>query len=171
MFDQILPRAKCFPTELTDLRFLSGVYPNMNLHVLPSYQLSADLASHPTFPRVCPQVFLVAITIKRFEPANVASVLLPALRLAVYLHVAPQINSIAERLMANLASAGLFRAVYAHMGFQRRLQVEPLIANLAELRELFVVPPDMYLQIILGSQFGAAHVANVRRAVQRFVNI
>lgn len=171
MFNQILPRAERFPTELADLRFLSSVYPNMNLHVLPPDQFPADLASHLALPGMRPQVFLVTVTVKRLEPADLASVFFPALRLAVDLHVTPQVHAIPEGFMTNLAGAGFVVAVNAHVCLQGRLQIESLIADLAEFRKLFIVSSDVNFQIILRGQLGSTHVAYVRCSVQRFVNV
>lgn len=171
MFHQVLPRAERFPAKLADLRFLAGVYPNVRLHVLSSDQLPADLAGDLALAGVRGQVFLVTVAVKRLKLANLALVSLPGLRLAVDLHVAPQVDHVAERFVTDLAGAGLVVAVHAHVGPQGGLQVKTFVADLAELGELLVVPSDVDLQVVLRSQFRAAHVANVRRTVQGFVDV
>lgn len=171
MFDQILPIAERLPAKLADLRFLAGVYSNMNLHVLAPDQLPADLASHLALAGVGPQVFLVTIIVERLETADLAFVLFPGLRSAVNFHVTSQVDAIPERFVTDLAGAGLDVAVHAHVSLEGRLQVKSLVADLAELRELFVVPSDVDLQVITGRQFRAADVAYVWRAVQRFVHV
>ena len=118
-----------------------------------------------------PQVFLVTVTVESLEPADLASVLSPALRFAVNLHVTSQIDPVSERFMTDVAGARFIVTVHAHVRFQSRLQVKPLVAHIAEFSELLVVSPNVNLQVIFGRQFGVAHVTNVRRPVQRFVNI
>lgn len=171
MLDQILPRAERFPAKFAHLRFLPGVYPDMNFHVLPPDQFSTNLASNLALPCMSPKVFLVTVTVERLEPAYLASILPPVLGLAVNLHVTPQVDPIPERLVTNLAGARLVVRVHAHVGLQGSLQIKPFVANLAELGELLVVPPYVYLQVIFRGELGAAHVAYVGGAVQRFMHV
>lgn len=118
-----------------------------------------------------PHVFLVTVTVESLEPADLASVLSPALRFAMNLHVTFQIDSVAERFVTDVASARFVVTVHAHVRFQRRLQVKSFVAHLAEFSELLAVSPNVNLQVIFGRQFGVTHVTNARRPVQRFVSI
>lgn len=171
MFDQVLLGAEGPPAELTKLRLLASVYSNVSLHVPPPDQLAAYLAGHLALASVRPEMLLITVAVESLEPADLALVLLSCIRLAVKLHVTPQVHSVAEGLVADIAGAGLLVTVHAHVRPQGRLQVEALVANLAELGELFVVPSNVELQVILGCQLGTADVANVGRPVQRFVNV
>jgi len=171
MLNEVLSGAERFTTEFADLRFLAGVYPNMRLHVLSPDQLAAHLARHLALARVSPRVFLVTVTVEGLEATDLALVLFPRVGPAVNLHVATEVDSIAEGLVADLASAWLLLRVHAHVSPQGRLQVEALVANLAEFRKLLVVPPDVNPQVILGRQFRATHVTNVRSAMQRLVHV
>lgn len=121
MLNQILPRTKCFPAKFTDLRLLTSVYSNMNLHILSSDQFTANLTSHLTFSSMRPQMFLITVTVESLEPTNLASVLPSILRLTVNLHVTSQINSITERLVTNLTNAWFIITMHAHVRFQRCL--------------------------------------------------
>lgn len=171
MLNEILSGAKRFSAKFTDLRFLTGVYPDMNLHVLSSDQFPANLACHLTLARVSPQMFLVTITIESLESTDLTFVLLPALRLTMDLHVTPQVDAIAKGLVTNLAGARFVVAVNAHVSLKRCLQIESFVADPAEFRELLVVSSDVDLQVILRGQFSPAHVTDMRRAVKSFVNI
>ena len=171
MLNKILPGTKRLSAKFTNLWFLTSVYPDMNLHVLSSDQFPTNLAGHLTLTGMSPQMFLVTITIESFKPTDLTFVLLPALRLAMNLHVTPQVHAIAKGLMTNLTSTRLVIAVNAHVCLQGCLQVESFIADLAEFRELLVVSSDVDLQVVLRGQFSPAHVTDMRGTMKSFVNV
>lgn len=171
MFNKILPGAKCLSAEFTDFRLLACVYPNVDLHVLPSNQFPTDFASHLTLSGVRPKMFLVAVAVKSLESTYLAFVFLPGLRLTVNFHVTPQVNPVRKGFVANFTSARLVVCVHAHVGLQGRLQVKSFVTDLAKFRELLIVSPDVNLQVILRRQLGTANVADVRSAMQSLVDV
>ena len=120
MFDQVLLRAEGPPAKLTKLRLLASVYSNVSLHVPPPDQLATYLAGYLALASVCPEMFLITVAVESLEPANLALMLLSCIRLAVKLHVTPQVHSVAEGLVADVADAGLLVAVHAHVRPQGR---------------------------------------------------
>lgn len=171
MLDQVAPGAVSLAAELADLRLVAGVYPQVNLHILPRDQLAAHLAGHLALAGVSPHVLLVAVAVERLEAADLALELLPRPGLAVQLHVAAQISAVAEGLVADLAGARFRVGVHAHVEAQGGLQVEALVADLAELREFFVVPSEVDVQAILRRELRAAYVTDVRRVVEHLVHL
>lgn len=148
MFNQVLSGAECFTAKFTNFRFLTSMYPNVSLHILSSDQFAAHFARHLAFTSMSPHMLLVTITVKRFEVADLALVLLPRLGLTMNLHMTTQINSIAERFVADLANAGLLFGMYAHVSLQGRLQVETLVANFTKFCEFLIMSSNMDLQVI-----------------------
>lgn len=145
VLDQVFSRAERLAAKFANFRFLTRMDPDMDLHILSPNKLAAHLARHLALTSMRPHVFLVTITVESLESAYLALVLLPGFRLAVYLHVAPQVDAIGEGFVTYFASARSLVSVNAHVGLQGGLQIESFVAHLAELGKLLVMPPDVNL--------------------------
>lgn len=115
---KIPPGGERSSAELANFWFFSSVNPHVNFHVVPANKLPAVLTRKLTLAGVGPHVFLEAVAVESFKPADSAGVFFSGVRLLVNPHVSFEVGLAFEGFLADLADKGLVIGVLGHMCLQ-----------------------------------------------------